>query len=128
MFAEFKKVKPDVKIAWHSCGSILPFIPRFIEAGLDILNPIQPLAAGMDPVWLKETYGDRLVFFGGICVQELLPHGTTTQVKEEVLRRIAILAKGGGYILAPAHNIQADTPIENILAMFEAVRSLEQVH
>lgn len=125
MFAEIKKARPGIKVAWHSCGSILPFIPRFIEAGLDILNPIQPLATGMDPRWLKETYGDRLIFFGGICVQELLPHGTTDQIKEEVLLRASILAKGGGYILAPAHNIQADTPLENILAMFDAVRSLE---
>lgn len=122
MFAEFKKINPAVKVAWHSCGSILPFIPRFIEAGLDILNPIQPLAAGMDPQWLKDTYGDQLSFFGGICVQELLPKGTPAEVKAEVRRRIDILAKGGGYLLAPAHNVQADTPLENIFAMFEAVR------
>ncbi len=120
MFAAFKKVNPQVKIAWHSCGSILPFIPRFIAAGLDILNPIQPLAAGMDPAWLKAAYGDRLAFFGGICVQELLPHGTPEQIRKEVRRRVSILGEGGGYILAPAHNIQADTSVDNILAFFEA--------
>lgn len=124
MFKAFKSVNPDVKIAWHSCGSILPFIPRFIELGLDILNPIQPLAAGMDPQWLKDTYGDRLGFFGGICVQELLPHATPEEVKTEIKRRSAILGKGGGFILAPAHNIQPDTPLENIFAMFEAVREI----
>lgn len=124
MFKTFKAINPNVKIAWHSCGSIIPFIPRFIELGLDILNPIQPLARGMDPQWLKDTYGDRLTFFGGICVQKLLPQGTPESIKKEVKRRAAILGKGGGYILAPAHNIQDDTPVENVLAMFEAVREI----
>ncbi|MDL2281877.1 uroporphyrinogen decarboxylase family protein [Parabacteroides sp. OttesenSCG-928-G06] len=124
MFKAFKEINPDVKIAWHSCGSILPLIPRFIELGLDILNPIQPLAKGMDPQWLKDTYGDQLVFFGGICVQELLPHATPEEIKKEVKRRNAILGKGGGFLLAPAHNIQADTPLENIFAMFEAVKEI----
>ncbi|MEG1634499.1 MAG: uroporphyrinogen decarboxylase family protein [Rikenellaceae bacterium] len=127
MFAEFKKINPNIKIAWHSCGSILPFIPEFIEVGLDVLNPIQPLASGMEPQWLKDTYGKSLVFFGGICVQELLPKSTPSQIKEEVQRRIDILAKGGGYIIAPAHNIQADTPIENILAFFDAVNNYSKL-
>jgi uroporphyrinogen decarboxylase len=126
MFKAFKEINPNVKIAWHSCGSILPLIPRFIDVGLDILNPIQPLARGMEPQYLKDTYGDRLCFFGGICVQELLPHGTPQQIKAEVKRRARILGKGGGYILAPAHNIQADTPVENVLAMFEAVKEMEE--
>lgn len=123
MFAAFKEVNPKVKVAWHSCGSILPFIPRFIEAGLDILNPLQPLATGMDPVWLKETYGDKLVFFGGICVQKLLPQGTPQEIEAEVHRRIDILSQGGGYIVAPAHNIQSDTSVENVQAFFDAVKS-----
>jgi uroporphyrinogen decarboxylase len=120
MFEEFRKVKPDIKIAWHSCGSILPIIPDFIEVGLDILNPIQPMAQGMDPAFLKKTYGKDLVFFGGIDVQQLLPFGTPQMIKDEVRRRIDILGKGGGYIVAPAHNIQPDTPVENIMAFFEA--------
>lgn len=123
MFEEFRKVRPDIKIAWHSCGSILPIIPDFIEIGLDILNPIQPLAHGMDPLFLKKTYGKDLVFFGGIDVQQLLPYGSTQMVKDEVRRRIDILGKDGGYIVAPAHNIQPDTPIENIMAFFEAVKA-----
>lgn len=123
MFETFKAVNPQVRIAWHSCGSILPLIPSFIDAGLDVLNPIQPLATGMEPQWLKDTYGDRLAFFGGICVQELLPKGTPEEIHDEVHRRIDILSKGGGYIIAPAHNIQADTPIENVLAFFEAVKT-----
>lgn len=121
MFEEFRKVRPDIKIAWHSCGSILPIIPDFIEIGLDILNPIQPQAAGMDPAYLKSTYGKDLVFFGGIDVQHLLPYGSPQEIRDEVHRRIEILGKDGGYIIAPAHNIQPDTPIENVLAFFEAV-------
>ena len=124
MIDEFKTLKPDIKIAWHSCGSIIPIIGDFIEIGLDILNPIQPLAKGMEPEFLKETYGDRLTFFGGIDLQELMPYGTPEQVKAEVKRRAAILGKGGGYIVAPAHNIQDDTPLENIFALFEAVKEL----
>jgi uroporphyrinogen decarboxylase len=122
MFDEFRKAKPDIKLAWHSCGSIIPIIPDFIEIGLDILNPIQPLAAGMEPKFLKKTFGKDLTFFGGIDLQELMPYGTVQQVKEEVTRRINILGKGGGYIVAPAHNIQDDTPLQNIFAMYEAVK------
>lgn len=121
MFEEFRKVRPDLKIAWHSCGSIIPIIPDFIEIGLNILNPIQPKAKGMEPEFLKKTYGKDLVFFGGIDVQELLPYGKPQQIKDEVRRRIDILGKGGGYIVAPAHNIQADTPLENVYAFFDAI-------
>ena len=124
MFKAFKNANPNVKIAWHSCGSILPLIPRFIELGLDILNPIEPLAKGMDPQWLKDTYGDKLLFFGGICVQDLIPNRTPAEVKAEIKRRFEILGKGGGYLLAPAHNIQDDTSIENVLAFFEGVKEL----
>lgn len=120
MFEAFRKVNPEIKIAWHSCGSILPIIPDFIDLGLDILNPIQPLAKGMDPEFLKREYGKDLVFFGGIDVQELLPYGSAHEIKKEIFRRIEILGKEGGYILAPAHNIQPDTSVENVLAMYEA--------
>ena len=120
MFEEFRNTRSDIKIAWHSCGSILPIIPDFIEVGLDILNPIQPLAYGMDPMYLKKTYGKDLVFFGGIDVQHLLPYETPEKIQHEVRRRIEILGKNGGFIIAPAHNIQPDTPVENVLAFFEA--------
>lgn len=123
MFAAFKAVNPKVKVAWHSCGSIIPLLDSFVDAGLDVLNPIQPLAAGMDPQWLKEHYGDKLAFFGGVCVQDLLPKGTPESIRAEVHRRIDILSKGGGFLIAPAHNIQADTPVENIVAFFDAVKS-----
>jgi uroporphyrinogen decarboxylase len=122
MFEAFRKEKPEVRLAWHSCGSIVPIIPDFIEVGLDVLNPIQPRAAGMEPHFLKREYGRDLVFFGGLDIQELLPRGTPQQVKDEVHRLIDILGEGGGYVVAPAHNIQDDTPTENILAVFEAVQ------
>jgi uroporphyrinogen decarboxylase len=124
MFEAFRKVNPDIKIAWHSCGSFLPIIPDFIELGLDILNPIQPLAKGMTPEFLKKEYGKDLVFFGGIDVQELLPYKTPYEIKMEIIRRCEILGKGGGFIAAPAHNIQPDTPLENVFAMYEAIFEL----
>jgi uroporphyrinogen decarboxylase len=122
MFEEFRKVNPDIKLAWHSCGSIPEIIPDFIEIGLDILNPVQPRAKGMDPEFIKEKYGKDLVLFGGIDLQNLLPYNTPEKIKNEVKKMIGILGKDGGYILAPAHNIQPDTPVENILAIFEAVK------
>lgn len=125
MFEEFRKVNPDIKIAWHSCGSILPIIPDFIEIGLDILNPIQPKATGMEPRFLKTTYGRDLIFFGGLDIQELLPTGIPADIKLEVERLSKLLGENGGYIIAPAHNIQDDTPVENIIAMFEAVKSMQ---
>lgn len=121
MFEAFRKVSPEIKIAWHSCGSILPIIPDFIDLGLDILNPIQPRAKGMDPEYLKKEFGKDLVFFGGIDVQELLPYKSPLEIKKEVTRICQILGEEGGYIAAPAHNIQPDTPVANVLAMYEAI-------
>jgi uroporphyrinogen decarboxylase len=123
IFEEFREVKSDIKIAWHSCGSILPIIPDFIEIGLDILNPIQPLAKDMDPAYLKSEFGKDLIFFGGIDTQELLPSGSPQQIRDDVYRKIDILGENGGFIIAPAHNIQDDTPVENVLAFFEAVQT-----
>jgi uroporphyrinogen decarboxylase len=122
MFEAFRGEKADIKLAWHSCGSIVPIIVDFIDIGLDILNPIQPMAKGMEPEFLKREFGRDLTFFGGIDLQELMPYGTPQQVKDEVRRRIEILGEGGGYIVAPAHNIQDDTAVENICALFEAVK------
>lgn len=126
MFEEFRKVNAEIKIAWHSCGSILPIIPDFIEIGLDILNPIQPLAKDMQPHVLKEKFGKDLIFFGGIDVQKLLPLGIPHQIKLEIKKLINILGKQGGYIVAPAHNIQDDTPEENVFAFFEAVKEYKR--
>jgi uroporphyrinogen decarboxylase len=122
IFEEFRKVNPDIKIAWHTCGSMIPIIPDFIEIGLDILNPLQPNAEGMDPEFLVREYGRDLNFFGGIDIQELLPNGPVKRIKDEIKRRIEIFGKYNGYIAAPAHNIQPDTPVEHIIALFEAVK------
>lgn len=110
-----------VKVAYHSCGAISAIIPDLIEAGMDVLNPIQPKAAGMDLGRLKKEYGKDIAFFGGVDVQGVLPNGSIADVKNEVRLRINQAAEDGGYILAPAHNIQPDTPTENIYAMYEAV-------
>jgi len=122
VFSTFKKLNPDIKIAYHSCGSIRPIIPDLIEIGLDILNPLQPLAKDMDGESLKNEFGEKLSFFGGIDIQQLLPKGTPAEIKAVVKEKMQILGKNGGYILAPAHNIQPDTPIENIIALFDAVK------
>jgi len=110
------------KIMKHSCGAVAKFIPSFIEAGIDILNPVQCSAAGMDPEGLKANFGDRIVFWGGgVDTQHVLPFGTPAEVREQVLRRCEVFAQGGGFVFNPVHNIQAQTPVENIIAMLDAV-------
>jgi hypothetical protein len=107
----------------HSCGAVSKFIPSFLESGFDILNPVQCSAKGMEPEHLKSNYGETLVFWGGgVDTQHVLPFGTPGQVREQVLRRCEIFASGGGFIFCPIHNIQAATPVDNIVAMFDAVR------
>jgi uroporphyrinogen-III decarboxylase len=99
------------------------FLGPFIESGFDIVNPVQCSAAGMDPEHLKRTYGDRLVFWGGgVDTQKLLPFGTPAEVREQVLRRCEIFARGGGFVFNSIHNVQARTPVENLAAMIEAVK------
>ena len=114
-----------LKVMLHSCGSIRELIPDIIEIGVDILNPIQANAKGMIPEELKEQFGDSISFHGGIDIQNTLPFGTAEDVEREVKDRIRVLGKNGGYILASTHNIQADTPVENILAMY---RTASKVH
>ncbi len=107
----------------HSCGSVERFYPSFIEAGFDIINPVQCSAVGMEPEGLKGKYGERLVFWGGgVDTQKTLPFGTPAEVREQVLRRCEIFAPGGGFVFNSIHNIQAGTPVENIAAMLDAVR------
>jgi uroporphyrinogen decarboxylase len=108
-----------VKFMFHSCGSVRELIPDLIELGVDILNPIQPAAAGMEPEGLKRDFGDRLCFHGGIDIQYLLPLEPADAVRAETRRRVNILGDDGGYILAPSHNLQQDIPTENILAMYD---------
>ena len=108
------------KVAHHTCGSVKPIIPDFIECGLDILNPVQPEVDDMDRRELKELFGDRLCFHGSISIQRTLPFGTPEDVRNEVRERFETLGPGGGFIFCTAHNIQADTPLENVEALFEA--------
>ena len=119
---KFIHEQADVKILLHCCGSIFPLIDDLIDAGVDILNPVQTRAKGMDPVKLKETFGDRIIFWGGIDEQYVLPYGSKEEIEAEVEKMIGIMGRNGGYILGPGHNIQADTPPWNIAAMFEAVK------
>jgi len=107
----------------HSCGAVEPFMEHFIGAGFDIINPVQVNAAGMDPALLKEKYGDRLVFWGGGAdTQKVLPFGTPEEVKSHVLKECGIFAPGGGFVFNTVHNIQANVPLRNVVAMLEAIR------
>ena len=106
-------------VFYHSCGAIVSIIPDLISLGVDILHPLQTLAAGMDYAEIKAKYGDQLCFCGGIDVQELLPHGTVGEVRSEVRRVIEVLGAGSGYIMDPCNKIQPDTPVDNVLAMYE---------
>jgi hypothetical protein len=107
----------------HSCGSVERFVPSFIECGFDILNPVQCSAANMEPAQLKERYGEDIVFWGGgVDTQKTLPFGTPEEVRGQVLERLEIFSRGGGFVFNSIHNIQARTPVENIVAMLDAVR------
>ncbi len=108
-----------VKFMAHSCGAIRPIIPELVALGVDVLDPIQVTAAGMDPAGLKRDFGGSLAFHGGVSTQTTLPFGTPDEVREAVRARVATLGAGGGYILAATHDISADTPPENILAMYD---------
>ncbi len=108
----------------HSCGDTHEIQPTFIEMGLDILDAMQPEPPGMDLPEIKRLYGDRLTFCGLISTQRTLPHGTAEDVRAEVRQRIEVMGKGGGYICAPAHCIQPDTSLENVLALFAEAQGL----
>lgn len=133
MYREF--IKPRQKVMWdyvksrgfrvglHSCGGIRPLIPDLIEAGLDCLNPVQITCAGMELAGLKRDFGSELTFWGGGCdTRDVLPHGTPQQVRDHVRRNLDILFQGGGFVFQQVHNIMADVPAENIIAMYRAVR------
>lgn len=112
----------------HSCGAVGKLMDSFIESGFDIINPVQCSAAGMDPHVLKENYGSRLVFWGGgIDTQKTLPFGTPDEVRREVLERCEIFSHDGGFIFNAVHNVQANTPVENIAAMIDAVHEFNGV-
>ncbi|MFA6569522.1 MAG: uroporphyrinogen decarboxylase family protein [Victivallales bacterium] len=117
-YGAVKAAAPESLLFHHSCGSVYKLLDGIIEMGVDILNPIQPNATGMEPEMLKDKGRGKLCFHGGIDLQHLLPFGTPDEVKAEVERRKRILGDGGGYICAPAHSLPEDVPVENILAMF----------
>jgi len=120
VYSDIHRRAPHVKILYHSCGAVEQMIPDLIDVDVDILNPIQPLAKGMDSAELKRKYGDRLTFHGGIDLQHAMSaKGTLEEVRAEVDTRINALAPGGGYILAPAHNIQPESTPEKILELYD---------
>jgi uroporphyrinogen decarboxylase len=120
LITSLKAINPHIKIAYHTDGVVYPIIPDLIEIGLDVLNPIQPMA--MDPVRLKSEYGRNLCFWGSLDIQQTLPFGTAEQVKEEVLTRLKTIGLGGGLLIGPTHNVQLDTPMENFWAMIDTIR------
>lgn len=119
LIAPFKKM--GLKTFYHSCGSILPVIDDLIEIGVDILDPIQVSAVGMDPEVISSTWGERLSFHGAIDVR-FLARATPDEVYRETTRMIEVLGRHGGYIVSPSHRVQGDTPAENVVAIFDAVR------
>ena len=120
------KENSRAKVMYHCCGAMRPFIPDLIEIGVDILNPIQTQAAGMDPAELKREYGDRLVFWGGVDTQQTLTKGSPADVEKEVAERISQMGFDGGYVACASHNMQADVPPENIAAMIKQAKSSNQ--
>ena len=111
------------KVLYHTDGAVLPLIPGLIECGVDILNPIQHVCPGMDRTKLKEQFGKDLIFHGGVENQRILPMGTVDEVIEETRKCLDTLGKDGGYICCSCHNVQAGTPVENILAMIDTVKN-----
>lgn len=114
--------RPGITIAYHSCGAIRPVIADLIEIGIDVLNPIQPLCPGMNPEELKKEFGNSLAFMGGLDTQEFLIYADPEEVSRHSHRLIEAMSQGGGYIFAASHTIQPDTPMENILALTDAVK------
>lgn len=119
MYAVVRRAGKAVMI--HSCGKVQELFPELIELGLDVFNPFQPDV--MDPLEMKWRYGERLTFFGGVSVQSLLPRGAPQQIRDEVRRLRDAVGRGGGFILAPSHDMPGDIPLENMVALVEAVQS-----
>ncbi len=114
-----KSVNPSVKVAYHTDGCVYAIVPELIEIGVDVLNPVQP--AAIDPARLKREYGRELCFWGAVDEQYTLPFGRPDDVRHEVEERVKTLGQGGGFILAPTHHLQLDTPLENFWALVGAV-------
>jgi uroporphyrinogen decarboxylase len=125
MWAHVKKLA-NVKVMLHCCGAVRPLLPDLIDAGLDIINPVQISCRGMEAEGLKRDFGKDLVFWGGGCdTQHVLPLGTPDEVREHVLHQCEVLAPGGGFVFHAVHNIQGNVPVENIVAMYDAVHEYD---
>jgi uroporphyrinogen-III decarboxylase len=111
----------------HSCGAVEPLISHFIETGFDVLNPVQCSASGMDPMTLKQRYGKDVTFWGGVVdTQRTLPFGSPGDVRREVMERCRIFSPGGGFVANAVHNIQAKTPVENVIALIDAIQEFNR--
>lgn len=122
MLEQVKKVNPDVIIVMHSDGAVAPLLDDFIEMGIQVYNPVQPNVPGSDPKQLKANYGDSISFFGGIDQQDLLPTGDKDAIRKEIKYRCEVFGANGGYLMAPAHILQADVTPETVEIMIEAVK------
>jgi len=120
IFHATKAINPDLLVIMHSDGAVADLLPDLIEIGLEVFNPVQPNVPGHDPRELKDRFGDQIAFFGAIDQQELLPRGSVAEIEADVREKIAILGEGGGYMIAPAHIIQADTSPESVEAFIAA--------
>ena len=116
-------MRTNWKTFWHSCGSVAKLLDDFVEMGVDILNPVQCSAVGMEAETLKETWGDKLIFWGGsVDTQATMPFGSPDEVRAEAEGRLRVLGRDGGLVFCSIHNIQAKTPVENVVAFFEAAK------
>jgi uroporphyrinogen decarboxylase len=122
LIGRIKRRAPHARVMMHSCGSIVSAIPHRAEVGLDVQNPMNPLAKNMEPASLKEQFGEMISFHGGIDIQRLLPFGTPKDITDKVREMVKIFGPAGGWIAAPSHNIQPDTPPENIVALYDALQ------
>ncbi|MGA2985821.1 MAG: uroporphyrinogen decarboxylase family protein [Terriglobia bacterium] len=122
VYAQLKMVNPNVMIMQHSDGAVASILDEWIEVGLEVFNPVQPNVPGHSPEELKDKFGDKVSFWGAIDQQSLLPFGTPLEIEADVKAKITVLGRGGGYMAAPAHIIQAGTPMENVEAFINAVR------
>lgn len=121
LIASLKRQNPDLIVVFHSDGAVAPLLGEFIEIGVDVFNPVQPGVPGHDPGTLKQRFGESLSFFGGIDQQQLLPAGDPEEIRRDVTEKIEALGAAGGYMVAPAHIIQSDTPRENVEALINTV-------
>jgi len=122
LWAELKATSPDVLLMYHSDGAVAPILDDLVEIGMDVFNPVQPNVPGHDPQELKDHFGDRLSFWGAIDQQYLLPNGAPEEIEADVAEKIKVLGQGGGYMISPAHIVQADTSPENLQVFIDAVR------